>query len=261
MAKKENVTKKRKKLPFAVFRKGALCALLGAGMLAGGLLVGCDETGVVPGPTNVNFYYGTENPNPENGKVGDFYIETDDGDVWQLKEDGWKVISNIKGPQGNPGASPVITISADGYWVINGIKTGNQAVGVKGDQGYYVTDVKEVVDDAWGISSHFEFTLNDDAKTVISTPVVVRLMPNHYYGATTGEEILELIELGAENIQIENDIELTSALAINHDLSIDLNNHKLTYTDGTQVVIDNGIMVEFKDGQWILLQNLALHLR
>ncbi|MFQ6723800.1 MAG: hypothetical protein ACLRFE_00510 [Clostridia bacterium] len=358
--------KNKKNVPFAVLRKGALLATLGASVLAGGLLSGCDE-GVISGPPNTNFYYGAENPNPTDqpGKVGDFYIETDDGDIWQLTKEGWEVISNIKGPQGANGitpsisddgfwvvnniktnvkargedavaptveinaegfwvingtvtdkkavgqdaATPTVEINAEGFWVINGVPTttkakGEDAVaptveiedgywvingtksdvkaeavngksafelavehedfkgnvaewlaslkgadGEQGDQGYYVTSVREVVDDAWGISSHFEFTLNDQAGTKVNTQSVSRLMPNYYYGATTGAELLELIELGAENIQLENDIDLTSALTIGHNLSIDLNNHKLTYSDGTQVVIDNKIEVEFKDGE------------
>ena len=74
-------------------------------------------------------------------------------------------------------------------------------------------------------------------------------MPNYYYGANDGDEIIQLIKLGAENIQLEKDINLTSALVIDHNLSIDLNNHKLTYSNDTQVVIDNGIEVEFKAGE------------
>lgn len=325
MAKKKNAESKNKNLPFAVLRKGALFALLGTTVLGGGLLAGCDEVpGSVSVPAGTSIYWGEEDPSPtENpGKVGDYYIETDDGDVWQLTAEGWEPIDNfnIKGPQGAPGKTSTISISNDGYWVINGIKsevkaegrdgqnaqapvieinddgywtvdgvstgvlakgdngeTGKSAFdlavehedfegtvaewleslkgkeGKEGKQGYYVTSIREVVDDVWGISSHFEFTLNDEAKTVVSTQSVSRLMPNYYYGATTGAEFIELIELGAENIQIENDIELTSALTINHDLGIDLNNHKLTYNcennDYKQVVIDDGIQVEFKDGE------------
>lgn len=130
MAKKEEFAKNKKNLPYAVLRKGAVCALVGASALAGGLLVGCDE-GSVQGPAGVNFYYGVEAPNEINkeGKVGDFYIETDDGNVWQLTAEGWVEISNIKGPQGDPGETPTISISQDGYWVINGIKSNIKAEG------------------------------------------------------------------------------------------------------------------------------------
>lgn len=307
MAKKEKIAKNKKKLPFAVLRKGALCALLGATALAGGVLVGCDEGSLtIPG---TSIYWGAEDPNPTDnpGIVGDYYIESDDGDVWQLTAEGWEVVSNIKGPQGNPGKAPTITISDDGYWVINnvkstikakgedgnaptieinkdgyweiaGVSTGVKATGAEGKsaydlaiennefkgtvsewlaslkgedgkQGYYVTSVREVVDDVWGISSHFEFTLNDEGKTVVSTESVSRLMPNYYYGATTGDELIELIELGAENIQIEKDIDVTEAIVLKGNLSIDLNNHKLTYSNGTQIVVDDGIELEFKDGE------------
>ena len=287
MAKKEFAKNKKKKVPFAVLRKGALCALLCAGALAGGLLVGCDEAGTVAGPIGVNFHYGVESPDEINkeGKVGDYYYESDVGDVWVLTAEGWEKISNLKGPAGSKGnkgdPGEVVSVEIiDGYWVIDGEPTGVKAESVdgvngksafelaiadgfdgtvgewleslkgeEGKQGYYVTAISEVVDDKWGISSHFEFTLNDEATTVVSTQTVSRLMPNYYYGATTGAEILELIELGAENIQIENDIELTDALAIEHNLSVDLNNHKLTYSNIAQVVIDEGIEVEFKDGE------------
>ena len=311
MAKKEKFAKnKNGKVPFAVLRKGALCALLGTTVLAGGALVGCDE-GSFSGPPGAKFYYGAEQPDATKnpGKNGDFYIETADGDVWQYQgNDGWIYLTNIRGPQGE---SPEITISEDGYWVINGFKTDTLAQGengvdaqaptveiqdgywvingtksdvkaeavdgksafdlavehedfkgtvaewlaslkgAQGERGYYVTSVNEVKDDNWGISSHFEFTLNDEAKTVVSTESVSKLMPNYYYGATTGAEVLELIELGAENIQIENDVDVTEAIVLKGNLSIDLNNHTFTYSNGSQIVVDNGIEFEFKDGEMV----------
>lgn len=64
------------KKPFAVFRKGVMAATLGISVLAGSaLLTGC-------GDASAKWHYGTEDPTAAIGKVGDFYLETDDSDVW-----------------------------------------------------------------------------------------------------------------------------------------------------------------------------------
>ena len=257
MAKKEFAKNEKKKAPFNVLRKGALCALAGATILAGGLLVGCDEEGVTPGPAGVNFYYGTENPEME-GKVGDFYIETDDGDVWQLKADGWKVISNIKGPQGAPGSTPTITISNDGYWVIdgevtnkkavgedgedaeapvitisedgyweiNGDKTTTKAKGEKGDTGAQGVGIENVtIDtscDADG-NVYMDYTFHYTNDTTTSQ----RVYPNStiYVGTSmTMEKALEVVAVGG-TIQLKNDVELEKVTTINKVVTIDLAGH------------------------------------
>ena len=134
--------KSKKNTPFAVFRKGVLATCMGVSLLAGSFMfTGCDAQ---PGPAGQDgkdgsvWYSGVDDPTISLGKIGDFYFETDDGDVWQHTADGWTVISNLKGPQGATGATgatPVITINDDGYWVINGVPTDTKAQGEQGNPG------------------------------------------------------------------------------------------------------------------------------
>ena len=256
MAKKEEFSKNKKNLPFAVLRKGAVCALVGASALAGGLLVGCDE-GSVQGPAGVNFYYGVEAPNEINkeGKVGDFYIETDDGDVWQLTAEGWKEVSNIKGPQGDPGETPTISISQDGYWVINGIKsnikaegqdaeapeitigqngnweidgqdTGVKAQGEKGDPGEQGVSVVNVTLQPYADrdgNTYMDYTFHYSNDTTTTERV--------YTGSTiyVGEEMtlekaLEVVAIGG-TVELKTDIELEKVLVVNKKATIDLAGH------------------------------------
>ena len=107
MAKNQNsVTNGKNKKPIAVLRKGVVTAALGISMLAGGVLLsGCT------GDASAKWHYGTEDPTSAIGKVGDFYFETDDSDVWVYEEDGWKILSNLKGDQGLTGAQGVSVTS------------------------------------------------------------------------------------------------------------------------------------------------------
>ena len=97
MAKNQDSTKNQKnKKPWAVLRKGVITAALSVGVIAGGaMLSGCSESAI-------KWHYGTEDPTAEVGKVGDFYLETDDNDVWVYGENGW---INLKGLQGEQGVS------------------------------------------------------------------------------------------------------------------------------------------------------------
>ena len=176
MAKNELADNKKKK--FTTLRKGALCALVGTTALAGGLLAGCsDGAGAVSIPVGTNVYWGTEDPDDINnpGKVGDYYIETDDGDIWQLTETGWEAIPNfnIKGPEGVPGKTPTISISTDGFWVINGVKSNVKAKGQTvsiniSDDGYWVVGGQKTDKKAVGEDGHTPaITISDDGYWVI----------------------------------------------------------------------------------------------
>ena len=57
-----------------------------------------------------------------------------------------------KGDKGDPGANAVITISDDGYWVINGVKTTVKAQGEKGDPGEALSNaVISISDDGYWV--------------------------------------------------------------------------------------------------------------
>jgi len=100
----------------------------------------------------------------EPGKQGDKGEKGDKGDpganaVISISDDGYWVINGVKtnvkaqGEKGEPGTSPTIEISDDGYWVINGEKTNVKAEGEQGKDGNNGNDGKNsylVVFDANG---------------------------------------------------------------------------------------------------------------
>ena len=77
--------------------------------------------------------------NGQNGQDGKSVsiLETKldkDGNTLVIFTDGTQV-TILKGQDGKAGASPVITINADGYWVINGLVTNTKAKGEAGQNG------------------------------------------------------------------------------------------------------------------------------
>ncbi len=77
--------------------------------------------------------------NGQNGQDGKSVsiLETKldkDGNTLVIFTDGTQV-TILKGQDGKAGVSPVITINADGYWVINGLVTNTKAKGEAGQNG------------------------------------------------------------------------------------------------------------------------------
>lgn len=140
MAKNNKNDAKDNKVPFAVLKKGALAAMLGITVLSGSSLVGCSGTEGPKGdqgPAGANgatWYYGDADPESTLGKVGDFYFETDDQDIWNYDAtEGWKEIANIKGDTGVTGPQGVT--GATGPQGITGVTGAQGVTGATGAQG------------------------------------------------------------------------------------------------------------------------------
>lgn len=150
--KKNLNNEKKKKVPFNVFSKKGLMALALTGVMVASplMLAGCSgEQGPAgnDGKNGATWYSGTYY-SAEQGTLGDFFYDTDDYNIYQKLEGGWTFISNIKGPQGeegekgdkgdkgSDGESAQVSISEDGYWVINNLKTETKAVGTDGNTPY-----------------------------------------------------------------------------------------------------------------------------
>ena len=88
---------------------------------------------------------------PDNGKGedGDYYLDLTNAKLYGPKKQGaWGGPSlDLKGLPGTNGITP--TISEDGYWVIDGVKTSTKAQGDKGQDGH--TPVFSVIDGYWAI--------------------------------------------------------------------------------------------------------------
>lgn len=96
--------KQKKSIPFNVLRKGLVAGALGITLLAGGLFfAGCGEQG--PAGNDGATWYSGLNPDQNIGKVGDFFYETDECNIYLKMAGGWTLISNIKGVPGDDGAS------------------------------------------------------------------------------------------------------------------------------------------------------------
>lgn len=60
--------------------------------------------------------------NPQIVKIYNAYVAyAEENDITPLSYEAW--LLSIKGDKGEDGFTPTVEISADGYWVINGIKT------------------------------------------------------------------------------------------------------------------------------------------
>ena len=176
MAKSKKVSNEAKrKVPFNVFRKGVV-ALAAAGIMVATplMLTGCAGEKGETGPAGSTWYSGTQY-SADQGKVGDFFYDTDDCNIYQKTNNGWTLISNIKGDtgvakevqiqatadyiqwryEGESNWHNLVSLSAlkgvkgddgedavaptvtieNGVWVINGVPTEHTAVATDGDDG------------------------------------------------------------------------------------------------------------------------------
>lgn len=84
-----------------------------------------------------------------DAKVGDFYLDAD-GNIYVKGESGWgDSVLNIKGVDGE---SATVEIDEDGYWVINGVKTGHSALGSSpkigiDEDGYWTVNGERLLDE------------------------------------------------------------------------------------------------------------------
>jgi hypothetical protein len=61
---------------------------------------GIDGANGIDGAT---WYYGSGTPNVETGVHSDYYLDTDNGDIYQKQSVTWTLTGNIQGPQGLQG--------------------------------------------------------------------------------------------------------------------------------------------------------------
>lgn len=111
--------------------------LLSVLLLASCLSLGSCRIVGIKGDTGPTGPSGAQGEKGEDGKDGD------DGEspTITISDDGYWVINGVKsnvkaiGQKGEDGRTPTISISEDGYWVIDGVKSTTLAQGVKGDTG------------------------------------------------------------------------------------------------------------------------------
>jgi len=87
---------KKKKNIKKIAAAATLCFALASPMV----LTGCSEGEVDIG---TKWLSGIETPSTSSGKVGDFYLDTDDFKIYQRTVEGWQLVGSIKGQQGETG--------------------------------------------------------------------------------------------------------------------------------------------------------------
>ena len=145
----------------------------------------------------------------EPGKHGDKGDKGDPGDdaVITISDDGYWIINGMKtnikaeGIQGNPGATPLITISDDGYWVINGDKTNVKAEATQGVPGVNGKNSYLVIFDSDGGKPLFTVTgvLDGEKVSPPANPIKDGLIFNGWY---FGEEEFDFDEPVTTNITL-----------------------------------------------------------
>ena len=114
--------------------------------------VACDS---LKGPQGDKGDQGIQGPQGEPGKDGKDGVDGVSPSL-SISDDGYWIINGIKtwykasgtdGKDGQDGITPTIEISSDGYWIINGVQTEYKAIGVDGANG---TDGKDGQDGAPG---------------------------------------------------------------------------------------------------------------
>ena len=168
-----------------VFGRSFLATVLGFACLTGCATDGKNGGQGAAGNPGTTWYTGTEDPNSTLGNIGDFYLETDDGDVWRKDQSGWSVISNIKGPEGEQG--PVGNPAKNVEYRNNGTHIQWRYVGdtawkdlvalndIKGEDGKDGTSVYVGYDGyVWNGAERTGLKINDIADGVIETTLALK---------------------------------------------------------------------------------------
>ena len=93
-----------------------------------------------------------QGPGGSQGIQGDIGSQGPQGSQSEQKPTGSQGSADSQGPQGDKGeesATPTLTVSEDGYWVVNGVKTEYKALGQGGDDG--ITPAIEISSDGYWV--------------------------------------------------------------------------------------------------------------
>ena len=194
-------------------RKTLFTTVMSMGMLLGctGMLVGCGEAGTKgdtgatgpAGPQGVagsSFLTDEGVPASAYGANGDVYLDTTTFNLYKKVDGVWTELGNIKGEPGEPGATPTIDISEDGYWIINGVTTDQKAQGVAGETGQAGKGIQSITsayeyDYTTNIEYYvFTFTYTDDTTEEKRVEIPKKINSVAYIGEST----YNITEIGSE---------------------------------------------------------------
>ena len=185
---------------------------------------------------------------------------------------GYKLYKNQKNQDSEPENSmgtvvtnkgDAISVSEDGYLVLNGEKTNIKAEAVDGQDGQDGEDGVSVVNasivnlDKWGITTQIMFKMSDNS--YITTAPQTQIMSEHFYEAEDMSDILTLTEgYGIKKIKLKNDINLSSSIEFDGEAIIDLNRNTLNYTAANPLKVADESSLTIKNGSLYLLTNTGI---
>ena len=223
----------------------------------------------------------------EHGFVGteEEWLESLRGPQGEKGEQGEQGPQGEKGEQGEqgeagtPGTTPSITINEDGYWVINGEVTDVKAEGQDGEDGKdgqdgasgpmgptgpagvgieSITTENVLKDGQYYIV--ITITLTNNSTETFEIPCGGDIAPGGDYEASDADAFVQLVNDGATNITLSEDVDITEAAAtleaIDQEITIDLNDKQLTLSTGQLSVADGG-SIAVKNGT-VVGQDLSL---
>ena len=170
---------------------------------------------------------------------------------------GYKLYKNQKNQNstqqdsmGSVVASKQPTISEDGYWVIDGVKTPFKAEvtdGEDGADGVSVVNASIVNLDKWGITTQIQFKMSDNSYIV--TAPQTQIMSEHFYEAEDMSDILTLTEgYDISKIKLSKNVYLSSSIEFAGDTVIDLNRKTLDYVAINPLKVAENSTLTFKNG-------------
>ena len=175
-------------------------------------------------------------------------VVTNKNDSISISSDGYWVINGVKTN------TKAITISPDGYWVINGVKTNTKA---EASDGVSVVSASVVKLDKWGITTQILFTMSDNS--YLTTAPQTQVLNDHYYEASSMSDVMTLVQgYKVSKIKLTSNINLSSSVEFEGSTTFDLNKKTLTYSGTRALEVADESILTFKNGSLVLQSDVGV---
>ena len=150
--------------------------------------------------------------------------------------------NNSNQSSSNVNDSSSLSISSDGYLVIDGTKTNIKADGSSSE----IVDAQIVPVDKWGISTYIMFTFADGSYT--TTQPKEQVLNDHFYDAASAEDLADLAEFKVAKIRLTDNVNVATALEFGSSVEINLNNKTMTYSASAPIELADSSSIKFNNG-------------
>ena len=135
-----------------------------------------------------------------------------------------------------------ISVSKDGYLVINGKKTNIKSNGTTND----IVDAQIIPQDKWGIATTIQFVYSDGM--VVETEEQINVLRDNYYEVSSLDDLQTLQSYGVSRVRLANSLSVATPLTFNKNLEIDLNRKTLLYTATTPIKVKHNTALRIDNG-------------